>query len=158
MTRAYHLIRYIPDPLRGEMVNIALVALVDGHARVMALPATEVTMRAFRIAPHVETSNAVAFVNELVAVAGDITAVGQLLEVFDTHFRIEEPRRLSGSVDIEATLAGAFRELVAQPAKRRRTGERSKWTLDRALNSVSGRVPTFAAHALRSVENRPTVI
>jgi hypothetical protein len=153
MTRAYHLIRYIPDPVRGEMVNIAIVALVDDSARVMALPAVDIVKRAFRIAPHVDAANAVAFVAELSSSSGNVAAVRQLLDVFDPHYRIEEPRRLSSSVELEATLASAFRELVAQPAKRRKNAG-GKWTIQKAIDSISARVPSFSAQAKRKVSVR----
>src|SRR5438128_2215416 len=120
MTRAYHLIRYIPDPVRGEAINIAVVAFVDGQQRVMALSIDDLTKRSHRIAPHVDPTNARAFVAELTAAARDEPAVRQLLAVFDPHFRVEEPRRLSATVDVERTLATAYGELVAQPSKRRR--------------------------------------
>jgi len=154
MTREYHLIRYIPDPVRGEMVNVALVALVDGQALVMALSANEIVKRAARIAPHVDASNGVAFAAELAASSKNASAVVQLLDVFDPHFRVEEGRRLSSTVDVEATLATAFRDLIAEPAKRRRVDPRKKWTLERALTAVGDRAPTFGAHARRKVSVR----
>jgi len=159
MMRTYHLIRYIPDPVRGEMINIAIVAFADGGARVMALPVGEVKSRTFRVAPHVDPTNAIAFVGELTSSAQRVEAVQQLLSVFDPHFRIEEPRRLSASVDLEATLATAYRELVAQPVKRRRKPETGKWTIQKALDALGGRVPTFAANAKRkvSVRDQPAV-
>lgn len=109
----FYLIQFVPVPVRGERVNVAVVLWSSTEGRWFVLgpgPALDERLKSFR-AREEACAQVTAFLTELAA-SPDFQSGMQLLTVTDPHYRVQE-HRLSTRIEVTPGLQAAYQSLVA---------------------------------------------
>lgn len=145
--RTYQLVRFVPDPLRGEGINVAVVGFSPEGSSVLVEMSTVERLK--KIAPHVASGVLGDFISELRAAASEPELLKATLAIFNPRVQVQEERALSSQGNFKDLLADAYRTLVAPPSPRR--SERKSPSLARALETATQDLPTVRALMLRSI-------